>query len=159
MITPVEFMKAAPYARARRVANLEMRGKATASEVQWLYENPLMWLRALSRIKAETHRAITKSASDLNDLKPAAGTHASQEYLNLHRAWLDKRTVRFHFLGIIEDKMEEVKSLLGAEHFTARITVGDLIAAFIEFDDLVDDDEVSVIQAKAQYWIRKLSQK
>lgn len=159
MITPVEFMKAGPYARARRVANLEMRGKATASEVQWLYDNPLMWLKALSRIKAETHRAITKSASDLNGMKPAAGTHASQEYLDVYRAWLEKRTVRFHFLGVIEEKMEEVKSLLGAEHFTARITVGDLLAVFIEFDELVDDDEVSVIQAKAQFWIRKLSKK
>ncbi len=158
MIMPVEFMRAGPYARARRAANLEMRGKATASEVQWLYDNPLMWLKALSKIKAETQRAITKSASDLNDMKPAAGTHADQEYLDLHRAWLDKRTVRFHFLGIIDEKMEEVKSLVGAQHFTARITVGDLIAAFIEFDQLVDDDEVSVIQAKAQYWIRKLSE-
>lgn len=159
MITPVEFMKAGPYARARRVANLEMRGKATASEVQWLYDNPLMWLKALSRIKAETHHAITKSLSDLNDMKPAAGTNASQEYLDVRRAWLEKRTVRYHFLSVAEEKMEEVKSLLGAEHFTARITVGDLIAAFIEFDQLVDDDEVSVIQAKAQYWIRKLSEK
>jgi hypothetical protein len=156
---PPEFLKAGPYAKARRIANLEIRGKATASEVQWLYENPLMWLRALSRINIDTQQALIKSQKDLNPLKPAAGTNASQEYLDLHRAWLDKRTDRYHFLGMAQEKIEEVKSLIGAEHFTAKITVGDLLAVFMEFDQLVDDDEVSVIQAKAQFWVRKLSKK
>lgn len=153
-----EFLKASPFAMAKRYAIRECRGEATASEVTWLHEHPIIWVRALMRIHLDVKDHIAKSKIELEASKPKAGTNAGQLYLNLRKEWMIKRTSRLHFQGILENKIEEVKAIVGSDHFAARITVGDLVMLLLEFIELVDDDEVHVVQAKAEYWVRRLTE-
>lgn len=157
MGTP-EFMKASSYATARRLANREIRDEATSSEVQWLYDHPVQWLRALLRMHIDIKNQIAKSKTNLNAIAPRDGTNPPQAYLEARSAWLKTRTGRIHVQGIVENKMEEVKALLGSDHFSAQLTVGDLVGIFAEFVEMVDDDDVEHIRAKAQYMIRRLTE-
>lgn len=157
MSTPA-FMKASPYAMARRLVNSEIRNEATGSEVQWLYDHPLLWLRALLRTRLDIKDQIAKSKSDLDAIAPRSGRNPPEAYLDARSEWLRMRTRRIHVQGIVENKIEEVGAILGSDHFSARITIGDLVGIFTEFVELVDDDDVEHIRAKAQYLIKKLTE-
>lgn len=153
-----EFLKASDFATAKRYVTKDLRGVASSSEIVWLHGHPLIWLRVLSRMILDVKGHIAKSKIELESLKPAAGVNADQAYLDRRKEWIAKRTTRIHFQDILENKAEEVKAIIGSDHFSAKITVADLVSVFLGFIELVEDDEVHVIQVKAEYWVRKLTE-
>lgn len=153
-----EFLKASPFKMARRYADREMRGVASASEITWLHEHPVAWLRALTRTHLDVKDHIAKSKQQLSAAAPPSGKNPSREYLGFRKQWLAERTSRLHFQGILENKMEEVKGVIGSDHFAATISAGDLVSMFVEFIELVEDDDIEAIRGKAQFLIRRLTE-
>lgn len=143
-----------PLITARRYAEKEIHGEATNGQIQWLHENILLWLRALVRIRQEVESHIAKDRIDLAPLKPPAGRHPDQRYLDA-KAECDKRTQkRLHFMQIVERRAEEVKAHLGSAN---RVMLGDIIEAFLDIEVLIQNEDHYDAASKASHWADMLA--
>lgn len=151
-----EFTKEPLIKTVRRAAEVELSGKASSSDVQVLYDNPLMWLRALSMIRREINYHIAKDRLSLVEYKPVAGTHASDEYLKM-KAEVDERSRRrLHFQNIVEKRLEDAKSILGP-NIAEQLIVGDLVLMLVDIVNDANHDDIEAIIDRANFWIKKLT--
>lgn len=147
-----------PLRMARRFASRELKEQATPEELRWLYDNALLWLRALTMIKNDVSNHIAKAKRDIEGLKPPAGTHASQDYLDAKHGVEEKNKARLHFSNIVGNRLEEVKSLISSLP-ASRLTLADIIEAFIGIADLIDIDDLDGASDKSVFWANKLAGK
>lgn len=151
------FVHESPLTTARRAAEADLTGKATPGEVQWLNDNPLLWLRSLIRIRAEVRNHIAKDRRSIANLKPAAGTHPEGEYLRA-KAELDQRSVgRLHFIQRVEGRIEDVKVIVGGRPLGDRMLIGDLVEIFASIADAVEDGDLRAAHDKARFWADRLA--
>lgn len=151
-----DFVKESPLSKAARYANEELRGRADGSQVSWLYENPLLWLRALVEMERSVNNAIAKSRLDLEPLKPIDGESASAEYLKAKAEIGAVTQGRLHFKGKVEARMNEVKSILGPEKID-RLMVADLIEVFLSISYAADSGELESAADQAMFWAKALA--
>lgn len=138
-VESVRFVSESPLRRARRYVDADLAGRASASELQWLHGNPVMWLRALECVQYDVEAHIAKNRRDLASLKPPGGRNPSQEYLDA-KAEVDRRSQgRIHFRRILETRKQEVVALLG----TSRpVITGDMIEVLLRIASLIEEDDV-----------------
>lgn len=150
------FVVGSPLIVIRRIAETEIYGRATPSEVAQLHASPLLWLRSLLVIRGEVESHIAKNQRDLAALKPPAGVHPSAEYLEAKRG-VDIRTQRrLHFLGIVTRRAEEVKALVGARPIDQHI-IGDVIEVLYRVSILAGAGEARQASDLAAYFARRLA--
>lgn len=154
LVADPTFRFESPLTTARRMAEQEIYGKASHSELAWLHEHVPLWLRALVRIRHEVESHIAKDRIDLAPLKPPAGKNADQKYLDA-KAEFDKRTQRrLHFMQIVERRTEEVKAMLGP---LDKLMLGDIIEAFLDIEVLIQNEEHFDAASKASFWADMLA--
>lgn len=151
-----EFIQESGLRRARRYVDADLRKEASTAELEWLYKNPLLWLRALQLVRYETHLHIAKDKRNLEPLKPMPGETPSNEFLLARRELEDKSRNRIHFLQLVNRHIEEVKALVGPQPIREWLIVGDLIAAFSEIAILADSGELEAAADKANYHAKRL---
>jgi hypothetical protein len=148
------FQKASPLREIREASDLELRGKASASEIQLLYANPLLWLRALQQLRRAVQNHMAKDRKNLAELKPTINTHASEEYLEA-KAAVDRRSQgRLHVDSLAQRRIEEVKALLGPSPLS-QLMAGDLIDVLSDIAQLADGGELEDAADKAWHWAKR----
>ncbi len=150
------FLEETLLAKAKRYANDDLRGIATMDQMTWLRANPLLWLRGLSQMERIINNSIAKTRLDLARLKPGLGEAASGEYLKLKAEVGETTQKRLHFKGKVEERMEEVKSILGPDKID-RVMVGDLIQAFLSISYSADTGELEAAADQAMFWAKALA--
>lgn len=145
-----------PLTVARRVVDRALRGEATPGEMAWLQKNPILWLRALNRIREETQSAIAKARTGREHLKPGPGEVASPEFSAALAAHSRAMVARRHFLEILTGHIEEVKTLCGFERPDERILSGDLVDALVAIATLIDTGGLQAARDKALSWASRI---
>lgn len=145
-----------PLRIARNYTDLEIRQQATASQVQWLYDNPLLWLRALQQIKRDIDNHIAKDRTNLSHLKPGKGETVSNDYLAAKRRHDQSTTGRLHFTRRVEARIEEVASLVNPLPM-GREMAGDTIKFLIKVVALAEDDDIEAVKRALLYQVERLS--
>ncbi|MFG3710816.1 hypothetical protein [Micromonospora sp. NPDC047730] len=143
---------------ARRYAEADIRGIARPAEVAWLYENPLMWLRALHRMHLDVQNRIAQDRKDLSQLKPGPGERVTSDYLNAKRDFDARARRRLHFQRLVEGRMDEVKALIDPRPIGPYLIIGDLVDAFTEISEMADAGDLAAAADKALYHARTLAQ-
>ena len=152
---PVVFQHRSPLKDARRLADRELNQKATPSEVQWLYDNPMLWLRALRQIKQQIDTHIAKDRFSLSAHKPKNGTAPNGTYL-IMKAEFDRRTRnRLHVASMVQARIDELKILIGPDQ-VPRPLYGDLIDVFAEIAASADGGDLEAAADQAWYWAKRL---
>lgn len=152
----VTFIKASPLREVREAADADIVHRATTQQVQLLYENPLLWLRALLQIRRQIQNHIAKDRRQLGARKPSPGEIATAEYLAA-KAGMDERTARrLHVIELVNGRLEDVKVILGPTPPDPMI-VGDVIEAFTDIAQLADGGELESAADKAWHWAKRLS--
>lgn len=149
---------ASPLAVARRYADADMRHQATPTELHWLHQHPLLWLRALVRMRHDTENHIAKDRLALTEKKPGPG-EAQHHWLRT-KASLDRRTTaRLHFIEKVKNRTEEVKALVGADSALDAMLVGDVIADLLSLAQLAQAGDLRAVRDKslfmAERWARR----
>lgn len=145
-----------PLTLARRVVDLSLRGEATASEMAWLQDNPVLWLRALSRVREETESHIAKSRATVGQYLPAQGERSSPEHLAAVREHKRNQKARMHFLEILKCHVDEVKTLCGFDIPDATMR-GDFVNVLVDIATLIDTGETQNARRKALAWAERIS--
>lgn len=157
----MEFRKEAPTAQARRLADRELSGNATAGEIAWLHEHPLLWYRALrkidDRINNTTFQDRTRKAEVRTEMV-VSGQPIPQEYLRFKAQADARRRGREAFKLKVEERMQDATSLMGGET-VARWMHGDLIMGFYDIGYAINSKDHISAQELIQMWIRRLSEK
>lgn len=153
------FQEASPYKMARRYVDAELADRATAQQIAWLYEHPMLWLRALQAVVREVESHLAKSRASLARIKPPPGTAENAEYMAAKNE-VDTRSVsRIHVLNLAKGRVEEVKALLGPESAAmGHLSMGDLIAIMTDIAGLADEGDLANAADKAMFWARKWQQ-
>lgn len=154
-----EFIAASPLRDARRCAAAELHGNATPSDVASLYAQPLLWLRALQRIRRDVETHIGKDRSSIAHLAPGQGENASSAYLEALNEVRARSAKRLHFKQIVETRIEEVKALLGPESAVGFMTVGDLIEIMSDISMLADEGDLAAAADKANFWAKRWTER
>lgn len=148
-----------PFGDAYLKAELDIRDEATDAELDWLEDNPLMWLRALSRL--ETHYQA-RTGMDRMNLKrhiPLPGQAPSVEYLNGLKELKRKQQYRLHLLEIIQTRREEVKSMIDDESIITLMTVGDLAEIMVQIREAAKVDDYEFIEKSANGMIKMIEKR
>lgn len=156
--TAMRFVTASPLLQARKCAEREMKGQATAAQIVWLHDRPVLWLRALNRLKIEAQGHTAKDKLDLGLLKPAAGAQPTDQYLAAKLDFETRHKARLHFMGIVDDRIEQVKAKLGTGPAYGWITTGDLVDIFASIAALADSGDRGDMDSaaeKAWFWADK----
>lgn len=153
------FLARSPLIRARDYANRELKGRATDTEVTWLYEHPLLWLRALTSIRRDVQYHIAKDRAGLAQVRPRGVQTCPPEYL-VAKAEFDERTmVRTHVLQLVENRADEVKALLGPEPAVGHVSIGELIGMFEEIAVMADEGDLAAAADKARYQAKRIARR
>jgi hypothetical protein len=151
-VTTDPFPPAGNLATARRLASADMKHQINLTEMTWLQDHKLLWLRALTVMQREAENHIAKDRMDMNAYKPTNGADATVEQAEWIRlkGQLDQRTKhRLHFIQKVKARKEEVKGLIGAASAVELMLVGDVIAHMFDLADLAAAGEFENVQAKA----------
>jgi hypothetical protein len=143
------------YVRMER----DLYDQATDEELDWLEDNPLMWLRALSRMEAVIQAQMGIAKIALNKLAPRIGSTASQKYLNAKRAHDEKHKSRIHLLTLVGQRREEAKSLLSDEALVTMTTVGDLLDLLQQIVDCAKEDDFEQIEEICNGMINRINRR
>ncbi|WP_433078953.1 hypothetical protein ACQP1P_38795 [Dactylosporangium sp. CA-052675] len=148
------FIAEAPLRQARRYVDRDLAERAAPAELRWLYDHPVLWLRALIQVELDVNSHIEKSKSNLVDLKPDPGVAPSREYLDA-KAELDRRNAnRAHFKRLVEKRKAEVVTIIGTDR---PIIAGDFVYLLVRLAELIADDEVTNARDFALYWADRLA--
>jgi hypothetical protein len=135
----MESLDESPLRIARRHVNAELQGKQTPAELRWLFEHPVLWLRALQQTRYEVYSHIGKDRTNIAHLKPGPGTHPSDEYLQAKRELDGRSAGRIHFMQVVDNRIQEVISIIGDNR---PVTTGELVSIFLELAQLIKEDDV-----------------
>lgn len=150
------FLKASPLREVRDACDADLLNTATASQVQLLYDNPLLWLKALTTVRRQIQNHIAKDRKHLAPRRPAAGETQSQEYLQA-KFELDRRTAhRLHVIEKVDIRSQEVKALLGPGPLS-RMMVGDVVEVLVDIAQLADGGDLESAADKAWFWAKRLT--
>lgn len=125
--------------------------------ISWLKENPFLWLRALLLYRDTVRNRSAMARDSLAHHKPEIDTTPSPEYLK--RKWQVDRANQFrqHLEQRVNARIEEVKSLIGAERVVDWMSVGDLIATAIRIREAARRDDFDAVDRTAGNLIDKLT--
>lgn len=125
--------------------------------ISWLKERPFLWLRALMLFRDTIRNRSAMARDSLAHHKPELDTTPSREYLN--RKWEVDRANQFrqHLEQRANARIEEVKSLIGAERVVDWMSVGDLVATAIQIREAARQDDFDKVDHIAGNLIDKLS--
>lgn len=141
-----------PLTVARRIVDNSLRAEATPGEMAWLQKNPILWLRALNRVKVETQSHIAKARAGREHLKPGPDEKPSDDFKAMLAEQSRMMVARRHFLEILDGHIEEVKSLCGFESPDERILSGDLVDTLVSIATLIETDNAQSARDKALHW-------
>lgn len=148
------FVSESPLRTFGRLADREIKGVATTSEVKTLHSNPVLWLDALVVMLHRTEVTITKSKLATQQEANGQGTAAD------HRRWAaikreaDRLNLpRWHFLGLVKARKLEVESIVGRR----PIHSGNMIAFLQKTIQLVAQDENDAAVKMMRAMVRRLS--
>jgi hypothetical protein len=152
-----------PLGHARRLADKEIRKTATLAELQWLLENPVLWIRGLNHIKDDIQFRMAQRRADLIRAKPQQGVKVTQKEVEMYKASCDAFILdnqkRVDFMHRVDRKLEEVKLLFGTERMYVP---GDFIAVLAKIVQLAEDDDIEAVKSAALYyaeqWAKELQQ-
>ncbi len=138
----------APLTRARRYVDRELDREATAEEVTWLADHPLMWLRALIQVRADVRNHVNQDRAGLARSAPEAGEAPSRSHLAAVAKFEAMTVQRMHFVRIVERRIEAVSSILGVDP-ADRTLVGDFVQVLFRIAQLADDDDIEAVKDAA----------
>lgn|SRR5690349_6688614 len=157
VVSEEEFLSEPMIRTVRRAVEDDIGGRATPSQVRLLYDNPLLWLRVLRRISKEIENHIAKDRRSLVELRPPAGSHASDEYLKAKNEVDERAKRRLHFKQIVDSRVEDAKCMISPDA-VGTYMIGDLVDAFLAIAEDVQYEDLRSIDNRARYWAKKLSE-
>lgn len=140
-----------PLAMFRRMADADLKGRATAAELTELYGNPALWLRALILTRADIQHHIAKDLKGTKENAPAPGASKEEHaaYFELRKEYEARHVRRLHVVRILERRIGEVKSLLGPESVANERMVGDMVEFAIEIAEMAAAGDLEGVRGKA----------
>lgn len=135
-----KFQALPPLRTARSYAEKEVIDKALPTEIAWLYEHPILWLRALQQIRKEVQNHLCKARLNLNAKRtfPVMGA-PPPEYLEYKQQQAGLQLKQRHFLRLVERRLEDVTTLLGTDK---PVSNADYVRALLSLAQLIDDEDV-----------------
>ncbi len=139
------FDERSDYTQSRRLAEYDLRGEATAEEMAWLHEHPLLWFRALKAIRAYIQHHIDRANIDLaaDPRKPTGNATAE-----IHRVWAEVKaeslrlhTKRMTFLNAVKERAATVRELLPHD-VLQMTTVSVLLSRLLDIDMRLESGEI-----------------
>lgn len=135
-----------PFGDAYIKAELDLKDEATDAELDWLEDNLLMWLRALSRLETHYQARTGMDRMSLKRLMPMPGEVISRDYLNAVKEFKRKQQYRLHLLEIIQTRREEVKSMIDDDSIITLMTIGDLAEIMTQIREAAKVDDYEFIE-------------
>lgn len=151
--------KGTPFGDAYNKAELDLRDEATDEELDWLEDNPLMWLRALSRLETHYQARTGMDKMSLKRLAPLPGEVPSREYLAGVKELKRKQQYRMHLLEVIATRREEVKSMVDDESIITLMTVGDLLEMMLQLREYAQHDDFEHIESSVSGVIKMIEKR
>jgi hypothetical protein len=153
----IPFTAKSPLAKARDLAVLDIKKDISGTELQWLYANPILWLKALQQLKMSAQNGIAKDKLSLAPLKPKPGTHPNKEYLDAKNELDQRMQGRLHFIGLVDTRLNDVLSILGPRPAYEKISLGTVIGVFSVINTLIEEDDVEGAMDLIDHMIKKWS--
>lgn len=139
--------------QARDYAYRELRNQGNPQEIQWLYDHPLLWLRALQQLRSSAEHAIAQDNFALKALRtfpePGNPPESYRQALRVHAQTTAKRQ---KFLVRLDLKIGDVSSLCGGSHILAEF---EYVNVLVRLAQLIADDEVTNAQSLALHIAEK----
>jgi hypothetical protein len=104
----------------------------------WLFERPMLWLRAVQIIRHEVQRHAREANEAIKALRGGDRASVPEGYAEAKAEFDRAKKARSAFLEIIETYHEEVKAIVGPHALNA----GDVVSVLTEAAALIDDGEV-----------------
>lgn len=143
------FLARPPLKIARDFATKELADRASPSEIAWLYEHRVLWLRALHQRRNNLDTAIAQARLSLAALRPALNAQPSAAYLARKRQVDAENRGRLHFINQIKLRMDEVSTLCGVQRVFLN---GDMVSTMVRLAQLIEDDDVQAAHDLALFY-------
>lgn len=142
-----------PLGHARRLADMELRGTATLEDIAWLFNNPVLWLRALAHMQADIRHRMNLKRLELSKHKPLPGAKNNGMQLRLYEKlkheFDQSNGRRADIIRRIERKIEQAKELFGVDNV---LLTGDLIFLMTRIAQLAEDDDIESVKSVATFY-------
>lgn len=147
------FQTLPPMRQARDYAYRELSNQGNPQEIQWLYDHPLLWLRALHQLRSSAEHAIAQDNFALKALRtfPEPG-NPPESYLQARRVHTQTIAKKHKFLFRLDLKIGDVSSLCGGMHILAEF---EYVNVLVRLAQLIADDEVTNAQSLALHIAEK----
>ena len=143
--------------RAYLLAVKDCEAVLLATEANFLRENPLLWLRAISLYANNLDFLIRQAKTRLAALKPVTGADPSFVYsqaLRDHKAW---SVAQEHKLQKIRTRRAELVVELGYADIRQALVVGDVIDGLVDILSAIKQEDWVEARAETEHWISRLS--
>lgn len=143
--------------RAYLYAVKESEGPLSVTEANFLRDNPLLWLRAISLYSANMDFLIRQTNSRLKGLAPQPGEVQSAAYLKEVRDKKRWSMVQEHKLQKIRARRAELIVELGYSKLTDATIVGDLVGVLSDLLAALRQEDYLEAGRLAEHWIYRLT--
>lgn len=147
-------MNESPLIEFRFIVEADLRQQASPEERRRLHENPVLWLKVLTRLQLDVEGHIGKDHLRLATMKPMPGEQPSHEYIMEKKACSTRTSRRMHFLGIVKKRMNEVAAICGDQPVPL---VGDVVTILVKIIMLIEDGKTDNARCLAQTFVEKWS--
>lgn len=154
---PYEPNAATKLGRAYLCAVKDCDGVLLATEANFLRDNPLLWLRALTLYSANLDFLIRQAKTRLKATRPGHGespTEQREREVRQHAQW---SVVQQHRLNKIRARRAELVVELGYQDIREAVITGDLIEVLVDVLSSIQQGEYSEAEGLTRHWITRLT--
>lgn len=135
----------------------DCEGTLLATEANYLRDNPILWLRAISLYSANLDFLIRQSNTRLKAMAPRVGEPQTIEYLDTLRRARNWSLVQEHRLHKIRARRAELVVELGYRDIREALLTGDLVGVLTDILAAIKQQDWVESQRLAEYWIGRLT--
>lgn len=135
----------------------DCEGTLLATEANYLRDNPILWLRAISLYSANLDFLIRQSNTRLKAMAPRVGEPQTIEYLDTLRRARNWSLVQEHRLHKIRARRAELVVELGYRDIREVLLTGDLVGVLTDILAAIKQEDWKESQRLAEYWIGRLT--
>lgn len=154
-----KFLPLPPARIARIYAHREMKGSATASEINWLHDHLLLWLQGLRELKNAVQLHMSLKHAELKAMAPLSGLeNPSRAYMKAKADYEPLKARRHLYQESLKERIVHVQSLIGPDPVN-HVMAGHIVSVLQRIIDLSKVDDSASIEDIADNLIQKLTTK
>jgi hypothetical protein len=143
--------------RAYLCAAKDCEGSLLATEANFLRENPLLWLRAISLYSANMDFAIRQAKTRLKAMAPLPGEVFDADYVRLVRDSKNRSVRNEHLLQKVKARRAELVVELGYQDIREVLLTGDIVGILADLLAALRQEDWVESKRLAEYWMCRLT--